>query len=141
MDDNQAETLCNAYEAGKKQHAKYVQDRLIDCKEPITDTISKLSIPTFATHSVTKNKDKEKLKNIKRDSTLVTQMFLSLRSRPDLDDADFFRFENQKTPPSLADSNGQMRTGKKSDILACLPISTENDRQGVTIKVILMVQL
>ena len=33
--------------------------------------------------------------------------------------ADFFRFENQREPPSLAD-RGSLRPGKKSDILQCL---------------------
>ena len=35
---------------------------------------------------------------------LVTQLFLSLQSRPaDANMADFFRFENQREPPRLAD--------------------------------------
>ena len=33
--------------------------------------------------------------------------------------ADFFRFENQREPPSLAD-RGSLRTGKKSDIVECI---------------------
>ena len=47
---------------------------------------------------------------------LVTQLFLSLQSRPDANMADFFRFENQREPPSLAD-RGSLRAGKKSDII------------------------
>ena len=50
---------------------------------------------------------------------LVTQLFLSLQSRPDANMPDFFRFENQREPPSLAD-RGSLRAGKKSDILQCL---------------------
>ena len=49
---------------------------------------------------------------------LVTQLFLSLQSRPDANMADFFRFENQREPPSLAD-RGSLRAGKKSDIIQC----------------------
>ena len=49
---------------------------------------------------------------------LVTQLFLSLQSRPGANLADFFRFENQREPPSLAD-RGSLRAGKKPDILQC----------------------
>ena len=54
---------------------------------------------------------------------LVTQLFLSLQSRPYANMADFFRFENQSEPPSLAD-RGSLRAGKKSDILQCLGATT-----------------
>ena len=46
--------------------------------------------------------------------TLMTQLFLSVQSRPDADMAEFFRFENQREPLSLAD-HGSLRTGKRSD--------------------------
>ena len=36
---------------------------------------------------------------------------------------DFFRFENQRQPPSLADQ-GLLRSGTKSDILKCLNAPT-----------------
>ena len=51
--------------------------------------------------------------------TLVTQLFLSLKSRPDADMSDFFRFENQREPPSRVD-RGSPRSGTKSHILQCL---------------------
>ena len=54
---------------------------------------------------------------------LVTQLFLSLQSRPDANMSDFFRFENQREPPSLAD-RGWLRAGKKSDILQCPDATT-----------------
>ena len=54
---------------------------------------------------------------------LVTQLFLSLQSRPDDNMADFFRFENQREPPSLTD-RGSLRAGKKSDILQCIGATT-----------------
>ena len=56
---------------------------------------------------------------------LVTQLFiiLPLQSRPDVNMADFFRFENQREPPSLA-VRGSLRAGKKSDILQSLGATT-----------------
>ena len=55
--------------------------------------------------------------------SMVTQLFLSLQLRPDANMADFFRFENQRKPPSLAD-RGPLRAGKKADILLCLGATT-----------------
>ena len=54
---------------------------------------------------------------------LVTQLFLSLQSRPGANMVDFFRFENQREPPSLAD-RGSLRAGKKPDILQYLGATT-----------------
>ena len=54
---------------------------------------------------------------------LVAQLFLSQQSRPGANMADFFRFENQREPPSLAD-RGSLRAGKKPDILQCLGATT-----------------
>ena len=54
---------------------------------------------------------------------LVTQLFLSLQSRPDANMADFFRFENRRGPPSLA-NRGALRARKKSDILQGLGATT-----------------
>ena len=54
---------------------------------------------------------------------LITQLFLSLQSCPVANMADFFRFENQIEPPSLAD-RGSLRAGKKSDNIRCLGATT-----------------
>ena len=42
-----------------------------------------------------------------------------MQSRPDADMKEFFRYENQKEPPSLVD-RGSLRSGSKSDILECI---------------------
>ena len=54
---------------------------------------------------------------------LITQLFLSLHSRPVADMKDLFRFENQREPPTLAD-RGLLRSGTKFDILKCLNAPT-----------------
>ena len=55
----------------------------------------------------------------KQNTTLITQLFLSLQCRPDADIADFFRFENQRDPPTLS-FRGMLRSGQKSDIMTCV---------------------
>ena len=68
---------------------------------------------------------------------LITQLFLSLQSRPNADMTDFFRFENQRDPPSLAD-RGLLRSVTKSDILKCLnaPIGRAAAAKQATIVVL-----
>ena len=39
---------------------------------------------------------------------------------------DFFQYENQKQPPSLAD-RGSLRSGTKSDILQCIDLPTGHE--------------
>ena len=61
---------------------------------------------------------------------LVTQLFLSLQSRPaDANMADFFRFENQAEPPSLADrgllqclgaTTGRVAAAQQAMVVVCV---------------------
>ena len=90
---------------------------------PLSQTIKRNNMLTFANRPDTKSKSVKNSGTQKHNTTLVTQLFLSLQSRPDADIMDFFRYENQKEPPSLAD-RGMMRSGAKSDILSCLNAPT-----------------
>ncbi|KAL8593865.1 hypothetical protein ACOMHN_018077 [Nucella lapillus] len=79
---------------------------------------------TFANRPDPNKKKGTKDSGVQRQNMmLITQLFLSLQSRPDADMTDFFRFENQREPPSLAD-RGLLRSGTKSDILKCLNAPT-----------------
>ena len=60
---------------------------------------------------------------LKQNTTLITQLFISLQSRPKADMIDFFKYENQREPPSLSDY-GLLGAGNKSDILACIKAPT-----------------
>ena len=81
---------------------------------PVSNTIQRNKILTFC-NLPDLNKKANKTSGVqKKNMTLMTQLFLSVQSRPDADMADFFRFENQREPLSLAD-RGSLRTGKKSD--------------------------
>ena len=99
-----------------------MQTRVDRASVAISDTISRNGIYTFVNRPDTWSKN-EKVGVLKQNAALVTQLFLSLQSRPDADMADFFRFENQRVPPSLPD-HGMLRSGTKSDILKCLDAPT-----------------
>ena len=54
-----AQTLCNAYALGEKRHEEFVCERLE--KVPLTDTIKRVSLQTFAKRTDTKSKDNNKV--------------------------------------------------------------------------------
>ena len=81
---------------------------------PVSNTIQRNKILTFSNLPDQSKKGNKTSGVQKKNITLMTQLFLSVQSRPDADMAEFFRFENQREPLSLAD-RGSLRTGKKSD--------------------------
>ena len=122
MPSDLADIFCNAFNKGKNLHKTFVEERLINGSVSITDTIKRVSLPTFVKHRETKGK-KSNICVLKQNTSLVSHLFIFLQSRPDADIDDFFKFENQKEPPSLSDK-GKLRSGKKSDIIECLKISS-----------------
>ena len=53
---------------------------------------------------------------LKQNTTLITQLFIYLQSRPEADMVDFFRYiENRREHPSLSEC-GLLGVGKKSNI-------------------------
>ena len=81
---------------------------------PVSNTIQRNKILTFSNLPDLSKKGNKTSGVQKKNMTLMTQIFLSVQSRHDADMAEFFRFENQREPLSLADC-GSLRTGKKSD--------------------------
>ena len=130
-------TLYQIYVIGKVKHETFVQSKLVDASTFISNTIPRNSMPTFVYQPSSKKKSVGKLEVLKRNTSLVTQLFLSLQSSPDLNFSDFFKFENHFEPPALA-SKGMVRTGTKSDILECLgdPKSACKEAKKTTIHIL-----
>ena len=63
-------------------------------------------------------------------------------SESESDISDFFQFENQREPPSLA-NRGRLRSRTKSDILNCTAVHTTacTDARNVTVQIFDMVHL
>ena len=59
---------------------------------------------------------------LKNEASLFSRLYISCQNR-DSDLNQFFKHENQSFPPSLS-SYGQLRQGKKSDLLGCLESCT-----------------
>ena len=103
---------------------------------PVSDTIPRQNIFTFASQPDLK----KKTQNVgvqRQNMTLVTQLFLSLQSRPDADMRDFFCYENQREPPSLAD-HGTRRTGFKSHVIDCISAPTGHTIPSNQVTVVLL---
>ena len=137
MEQEVEKSLSQVEEIGKAHHDTYVKSRVSKALVAISDTIKRHSVYTFANRPDTRSKQAEKVGVLKKDAAFVTQLFLSLQSRPDADISDFIRFENQREPPSLAD-RGRLRSGTKSDILKCLGVPTTacTAARGYTIMVL-----
>jgi hypothetical protein len=115
-------SLTQCQEAGKALHDNFVSTRIEKAEIPISDIIRRNNFFTFKNRPDTKKKA-SKIGIQKQNTTLITQLFLSLQSRPDADIAEFFFFENQREPPTLS-NNGMLRSGQKSDIIRCVGAPT-----------------
>ena len=123
MAESVVASLSEIREVCQTLHAAYVRERLEDLSVPISDIIKRNNMLTFANRSELRKKSRRDVGVQRHNMSMVTQLFLSLQLRPDANMADFFRFENQRKPPSLAD-RGPLRAGKKADILQCLGATT-----------------
>ena len=128
MTSEVAKCLQNAKDIGQKEHESYVQNRIVEASVPVTDTIHRQNIFTFQNRPNDKNvPGKSKVGTMKQDCNLITRLLISLQSRTDSNVEEFFKYENQRQPPSLAD-RGNLRFGTKSNILQCLPGMPEEKR-------------
>ena len=119
MEESVVASFSEIREVGQTLHAACVRERLEDSSVPISDIIKRNNMLTFANRPELRKKSRKDVGVQRHNMILITQLFLSLQSRPDANMADFFRFENQREAPSLAD-RGALRAGKKADILQCL---------------------
>jgi len=122
MDDTVAVSLFKIHEVGQALHKEYVNTRLDKVTVPLSDTIKRNNMFTFA-NRLDPRKKESKVGILKHNIMLITQLFLSLQSRPDADMLEFFKFENQREPPDLSDRSS-LRAGTKSDILMCIHAPT-----------------
>ena len=122
VDDAVALSLSKIHEVGQAFHKEYVNTRLDKVTVPMSDTIKRNNMFTFA-NRLDPRKKESKVGILKHNTMLITQLFLSLQSRPDADMLEFFKFENQREPPALSDRSS-LRAGTKSDILKCIHAPT-----------------
>ena len=106
-------------ETGYDQYTTFVKERFVDQKKPITDPIKMNKLPMFR-RPPTKvpSNQKAQLTALKEDCALFSRLYIACQSREG-DLQDFFKHENQPSPPSLS-QQGQLRQGNKADLVKCL---------------------
>jgi len=80
MDDGVTVSLSKSHEVGQALHKEYVNARLDKVTVPLSDTIKRNNMFTFANRLDPRKKESE-VGILKRNTMLITQLFLSLQSR------------------------------------------------------------
>ena len=84
----------------KTLHSEYVDTRLTNATIPVSDTIKINRLFTFSNRPDTRKKG-ENVGMLKQSTTLITQLFISLQSRPAADMVIFFKHSETNENPLL----------------------------------------
>eukprot|EP00058_Branchiostoma_floridae_P011619 XP_002597107.1 hypothetical protein BRAFLDRAFT_76362 [Branchiostoma floridae] len=122
MDKESVECLTSIQLKGQEQYNAFVNERLKTNAKPISACITRNKMVIFNKQSTkTKGADR-KISLLRNESSLFARLYISCQTREgDLDN--FFSHENHPFPPSLS-SYGNLRLGKKSDLMTCLETAT-----------------
>ena len=122
MDDAVVSTVNNARTTGEEQFTLFQKECLVERSRPVSDPLKKNNLSTF-TMATKKNvsKNKAQVNVLKEDCSLFSRLYIACQVR-DGNLEEFFQYENQPWPPSLA-KLGELRDGQKADLLKCLPES------------------
>jgi hypothetical protein len=119
-------SLKTIQDVGQEQYDKYVKSVTEDRTSSIHDTIKKNSLPLFKRQvPKARSKIKNQVASLKSDCNLFSRPYIATQHRSG-DLTEFFMHENQSYPPSLSDL-GNLRLGKKSDLLACILLTQQPD--------------
>ncbi|KAK3097011.1 hypothetical protein FSP39_005574 [Pinctada imbricata] len=119
LPSNVVDTVDKIYLEGEKQYNAFVEERFRKREKSLYDPIHQNKFALFNSPAPREvAKEKQNITSLKQNCSLFSQLYIACQVRDgDLDD--FFRHENQDTPPSLS-QYGSLRTGSKSDLIQCL---------------------
>ena len=122
---------------GHDQYDSFVTDRLVERTPPVSDTISKNSMPLFnRTFKGTPSKATQMITSLKSDCALFSRLYIACQTRDgDLDN--FFKHENHAYPPSLSQL-GKLRFSTKADLTDCLEKLCTSKGEAPVIDVIIL---
>ena len=95
MENVVAMSLSKITEVGKT-HLEYVDTRLTNATVPVSHTIEIYRLFTFSNHPDTRKKGEKD--GMSKQVTLITQLFISLQSRPEADMVDLIKYKKQREP-------------------------------------------
>ena len=116
-------TVSSVITSGIQQYNNFVEERLEKRTKPIKMPLRKNKLHAFVQQ---RKAQKSSLTILRNGYSLFSRLYIACQTKKG-DLPDFFRHENQPTPPSLS-KLGDMRTGKKADLQKCLerpPLGSE----------------
>ena len=120
---------------GHDQYDSFVTDRLVERTSPVSDTISKNSMPLFNIPSTTTPSNATQIiTSLTSDCALFSRLYIACQTR-DLDN--FFKHENHAYPPSLSPL-GKLRFSTKADLTDCLEKLCTSKGEAPVIDVIIL---
>ena len=108
-------TVSTVVTTGQEQYDRFVEERLVQRTNPMKAPLKKNKLHVFQQQQTVKKTSVTVLRN---DCSLFSRLFIACQTRKG-DLPEFFRHENQPTPPSLS-KEGHLRSGRKAYLLKCL---------------------
>ena len=137
VDQRVIDAVRKVQQVGKDNFASLVNDRIGKRHKSLFEPIRHNKLPLF--HCPPErilSHDKQQINALKKSCALFSQLYISCQVRGcNLDD--FFRHENQPSPPALA-QYGQMRSGTKSDLATILESSVTSPDVRPHVEVLLL---
>ena len=119
MPQEVVQTINSVLDIGQQQYDSFVEERFVTRSKPVSEPIRKNKLPCFSKPETKgKNVLKANMTALKNDCSLFSRLYIACQTR-DGDIQKFFQHENQPYPPSLS-KLGELRSGKKADLIACL---------------------
>lgn len=110
--------LRNIQSLGQEQYNRFVEERLVSCIKPITDTLSKNNLPLLSfPKSKAVTKEKSKVAQLKSDRGSFSKLYIASQTR-DGNLEDFFKHDNQPYPPSISEYGALRTPTAKGDLLS-----------------------
>ena len=97
------ETVGKIHLRGAEQYKAFIEERLLKNDIPISSTIARNSFALLSRrNTVVQSKDNEKIAELKSNCSFFSKLYIANQAREgNLEE--FFKHENQKSPPSLAE--------------------------------------
>ena len=135
MPEKVVKAMQSKYATGVTKYDTFIEERFKSGSKSLSETIPRNSLLVFSKPGVDNPKGAGKLPGLKNDRGLFSRLYIASQTREG-DVYEFFRHENEPIPPALS-NEGLIRTGKKCDLLDCLPSNetTSNDSPKVDAKV------
>ena len=117
------ESFKGVYDLGQRLYETFVTERITTQTKSVAQPIRKNKLSLFS--KSLSLKQKSQVSALKDDCAFFSRLYIACQSREGKLE-EFFKFENQPWPPSLSKS-GEMRSGKKSDLLPPLEGLSNSD--------------